>query len=72
MTRINVDRSAQRVEWHGEEGMENSGTVTLNRVDSGGTDLTLVVDFEPEGFLEYGRRRSRHDLPPDRGPISPA
>jgi len=51
-TRISVDRSAQRVEWHGEEGMENNGSVTLNSVDNGGTVLTLAVDFEPEGFLE--------------------
>ena len=50
-TRISVDRSAKRVRWHGEEGMENDGTVTLTDVD-GGTELALAVDFEPEGFLE--------------------
>lgn len=51
-TRVVVDRSAKRVAWRSEEGMVNSGTVTLSSVDDGGTGLALVVDFEPEGFLE--------------------
>jgi uncharacterized membrane protein len=52
VTRVNVDREAQRVEWRSEKGIENSGTVTLRSLDSGDTELSMVVDFEPEGFLE--------------------
>lgn len=51
-TRVGIDRAARRVEWRGEEGMDNSGTVSLRSVDGGSTELSLVADFEPEGFLE--------------------
>lgn len=51
-TRVAVDRRARRVEWHGEDGMTNSGTVRLREADDGGTEFSLAVDFEPEGFLE--------------------
>ncbi len=52
VTRVRADRAAQRVEWRSEKGIENYGTVTLRTLDDGSTELSMVADYEPEGFLE--------------------
>ena len=52
VTRVRVDRVAERVVWRSEKGIENSGTVALRSLGSAATELSLAVDFEPEGFLE--------------------
>lgn len=42
----------QRVAWRSLGGAPNDGVVTFQQLDAATTQVTLALDYEPEGFLE--------------------
>lgn len=42
----------ERVSWRSTSGAKNDGTVSFSSVATGKTQVTLCLDFEPEGFAE--------------------
>ena|SRR5438876_7375192 len=42
----------KRIEWHGEEGKMHSGMVSFESLDANRTRVTLMMEYEPEGFAE--------------------
>ena len=42
----------ERVSWRSTSGAKNDGTVSFASVETDKTQVTLCLDFEPEGFAE--------------------
>ena len=59
----------QRIVWRADEGKENNGTVTFEKLDPGRTRVHLELYWEPEGFkeklgasMQFDDRRVEKDL----------
>ena len=50
--RITEQTPDQRVAWRSEDGAENAGVVTFQRVGEGETKVKLQMDYDPEGVVE--------------------
>jgi len=49
---ITDQRPDEVVAWSTTDGAVHGGRVTFRPGDGGGTEVTLAMDFEPEGFVE--------------------
>lgn len=58
-----------RIAWRSEDGAENAGAVTFEKLSDDRSKVVLTLDFEPEGLVEaagdslgFVRRRAAADL----------
>ena len=48
----------QQISWRSTDGTKNEGTVAFASIGTDRTQVTLRLDFEPEGAVEKGRRQA--------------
>ena len=42
----------ERISWHSVSGPDNGGTVLFEPIDADRTRLTMMMDYDPKGFVE--------------------
>lgn len=42
----------QRIAWHSTTGVHNAGRVAFQSLEANKTRITLLIDYDPEGFVE--------------------
>ncbi|WP_199546882.1 SRPBCC family protein [Streptomyces sp. N35] len=43
----------ERIAWHTTQGVEHAGVVTFHRLSDTRSRVTLQVEYDPKGFVEY-------------------
>jgi uncharacterized membrane protein len=50
--RITDQTPNERIAWMAVDGAQNDGAVTFREATDGGTEIRLVIDVDPDGFVE--------------------